>query len=83
MAHTRYCVSRRFGPLWIWEIVQGPAAPARGVAFSEAGARWAARNRVRTVLRQSKPDRLVKAVGDVDQPSTPERFRERVLTPEV
>lgn len=68
MAHSQYCVSRRFGPLWTWEIVQGPAAPARGVALGKAAARWAARNRVREALqRQAGPDRMVESRADRDE----------------
>jgi hypothetical protein len=63
MAHTHYSVSRRFGPFWTWEIVQGPAAPAHGVALSKAGARWAARNRVRSAL-QHKGRRVAVSRGD-------------------
>jgi hypothetical protein len=67
MAHTQYSVSRRFGPLWNWEIVQGPAAPARGMAFGKAGARWAARNRVRRVLQRDPPDRRMRS-RSADEP---------------
>jgi hypothetical protein len=66
MAHTQYRVSRGLGPLWKWEIVQGPAAPARGVALGKAGARWAARSRVRSALQHQVRAGPRNGPGDAD-----------------
>jgi hypothetical protein len=64
MTHSSYTVSRRFGLIWAWRLEQGPGAPARGVAVTKAGARYAARTRIRRALLAAR-----QLQGDLPAPA--------------